>query len=65
MEIAVRRISEMRPAEIVVSTGASPFYLPARRMYVAAGFRETRRFTQDHPDAGMVEYTIVAAGATP
>jgi GNAT superfamily N-acetyltransferase len=65
MEIAVHRILESHPAEIVVSTGASPFYLPARRMYLAAGFRETRRFSRDHPDADMVEYTLVPGGITP
>lgn len=59
MRLAVERILESGPAEIVVSTGDTPFFEPARRMYLAAGFREFRRFPLDPPrEYGMVEYII-------
>jgi GNAT superfamily N-acetyltransferase len=41
-----------------VSTGAGKFAAPARQMYEACGFTETRRFKDDGWEEDMVEYEV-------
>jgi len=57
MEEAVNRILTAQPAKIVVSTGNTAFFLPARKMYEAVGFIAESEYKQDHVMAPeMVEY---------
>jgi len=56
---AVERITRLHPKEIIVSTGLTPAFLPARRMYEAAGFKAVRTFAQEHPLVpDVVEYRV-------
>ena len=57
MAEAVWRIRLLKPQEILVSTGDTPFFLPARRMYLSAGFvRQAFPLPGDRP--GLVAYRI-------
>ena len=40
---ALEIVKELGPARIIVKTGDIPFFEPARRMYLSAGFTEKRR----------------------
>lgn len=51
------RVSGIRSA--VVTTGEHPFFLPARRMYLRCGFRETRRYAGGpDPRWRLVDYAL-------
>lgn len=55
----LRRFRERGIQTARVSTGAEDFGAPARRMYEACGFKETRRFKAEHyPFGTMVEYEM-------
>jgi len=49
LSLALAGISERKPHSIVVKTGANPFFLPARRMYEAAGFKRTGTEKRNDP----------------
>jgi hypothetical protein len=40
--IGIDRMRGLNPERILVRTGTGPFFLPARKMYLAAGFRPVR-----------------------
>ena len=50
----LRRFRELGIRKARVTTGAHPFFLPARRMYAACGFRETGRRPWDLDPAQAV-----------
>ena len=55
----LRRLKERGIDKAVVSTGLHPFFLPARRTYLACGFSETKRITQELDGRyGIVEYEL-------
>jgi len=57
---ALAVIRTLRPGEVTVSTGGSGFFLPARRMYEALGFRETGRTLEGPPpEPELVLYRLV------
>jgi len=56
----IRRFRELGMKRAVVSTNVLPFFAPARRMYEACGFLETRRGPSTSPPHRMcVEYEQV------
>lgn len=55
MTMALEQIKRLHPETIIVSTGMTPIFLPARRMYESAGFVKQRECRQDHP---IVPWTI-------
>jgi len=55
----VRRFRAMGIRLARVSTCESPFFIPARRMYTACGFRETgRRPWEGDPSRNVIEYEM-------
>ena len=59
MGTALQRIRLLHPARIVVRTGNTLFFLPARKMYEAAGFTCRGVFRQEHPVVPWVaDYTM-------
>lgn len=53
----LRRFRDMGIRRAVVQTGEQPFFAPARRMYEACGFVETRRLPGGpDPRYGLIEY---------
>ena len=53
----LRRLSRLGVRKAAVSTGDHPFFLPARKMYEACGFRETGWHMPDpNPGFGIIEY---------
>lgn len=55
----IRRLRAMGIRKACASTGEHAFFTPARRMYVACGFRETcRRLRNGDPSISVVDYEI-------
>lgn len=55
----LRRLRERKIQKARVSTGVDIFFAPARAMYEACGFQETRRFKHtEYPDGDMIEYEL-------
>jgi GNAT superfamily N-acetyltransferase len=54
----LRRMRERQIRKAVVSTGEDDFFAPARRMYLACGFHETRRFTIYDGEFHCIEYQL-------
>ena len=53
----LRRFRELGIRKAQVTTGAHPFFLPARRAYAACGFRETGRRPWDvDPTQSVIDY---------
>ena len=53
----LRRLRELGIRKAQVTTGAHPFFLPARRAYAACGFRETGRRPWDvDPAQSVIDY---------
>mgnify|MGYP003592986894 CR=1 FL=1 len=58
----LRRLQSRGIRKAKVSTGAHPFFVPAQRMYIACGFRETRRVPSDiDPSESVIEYEMELA----
>lgn len=56
MEEVLQRLRTLKFTKVCVTTGDHPFFLPARKMYLACGFRETRRTTPSlDRDSGTIE----------
>jgi len=57
LEEILRRLRALGIKTAVVTTGAQDFFLPARRMYEACGFVQSRRFQSDfHDGLWLIEY---------
>lgn len=55
----LRRFRELGIRKAQVTTGAHPFFLPARRTYAACGFRETARRPWDvDPAQAVIDYEL-------
>ena len=52
----LRRMRDRQIRKAIVSTGEDDFFAPARRMYEACGFHETRRFVMDNGEFHCIEY---------
>ena len=49
LALALARMSERKPRAVLVRTGTIPFFLPACRMYEAAGFKKIGTERRDDP----------------
>jgi len=56
LEEILRQLQDRRIRKAAVTTGEHPFFTPARAMYLACGFRETKRCEQDDLPFRVVEY---------
>ena len=54
----LRGLKQRKAKTIIAITSDHPFFLPAQRMYLSAGFRETRRFPGDFSPCIQFEYRI-------
>ena len=53
----LRRLKVRSIRNVIVSTSEHPFFIPAQKMYLACGFRETKRYSGE-PQLGyqIIEY---------
>ncbi|MHB8055632.1 MAG: GNAT family N-acetyltransferase [Candidatus Aminicenantales bacterium] len=57
--LALAMMSALKPRKIIVKTGNSPFFLPARRMYESAGFTKNKMEKRDDPLVPeIIEYEL-------
>lgn len=64
LECALHRIRLLNPKVIIVRTGSTPFFLPARKMYQGAGFLEKRRIHCDEllvPE--VIQFELLASSS--
>lgn len=54
----LRRMRELQIRKVLVSTGENDFFAPARRMYIACGFREIRRFALYDDQFRCIQYQL-------
>jgi predicted acetyltransferase len=55
----LRRFREMKFHKAIVTTGDHSFYEPAQKMYLACGFKETKRYNDGRePRYGSIDYQI-------
>ena len=55
----LRRLKEREIQRAVVTTSDHPFFVPAQQMYLACGFKETRRFLQaSDSECLTIEYQL-------
>jgi len=55
----LQQIELLNPAKVVVKTGHSSFFLPARKMYESVGFSVVRKLQQDDPVVStVIEYEM-------
>ncbi|MDD5025806.1 MAG: GNAT family N-acetyltransferase [Candidatus Peribacteraceae bacterium] len=54
----LRRLKDMGIRKVRVSTGDHPFFLSAQKNYQSVGFKETRKFIDDHWQSGQIEYEM-------
>jgi hypothetical protein len=66
MAMALDLIGQLKPKKIIVSTGMTLIFLPARRMYESVGFVKQRVCKQDHLIVPWtIEYCIDRQNALP
>jgi RimJ/RimL family protein N-acetyltransferase len=55
----LRRFGQMKFKKAAVTTGDHPFFIPAQKMYLSCGFKETKKYNDGRdPRYGSVDYEI-------
>ncbi len=56
---ALKTMAERKPSRILVKTGNTDFFMPARKMYQSAGFEDERIIKSDDPSVPeVVEFSL-------
>lgn len=58
MRYLLDKIADQGFKQVVVSTGATDDFEPARNMYIHCGFQEAYRFNREKDNFPMIEYTL-------